>query len=98
MQIIINSAEELINLRKSLCVYRKRRQLSINSIQRLREDIQKGAKVPRLKQGQTLEGLDAIHQEMIDKRQESIDWATSFIEQLNLQTEEATSINADCHV
>ena len=56
MQIIINSAEELIDLRKALCVYRKRRQLSIDSIQRLRE-----------------------------KTRASIDWASDFIEQINLQ-------------
>lgn len=85
MQIIINSAEELIDLRKALCVYRKRRQLSIDSIQRLREKTRGGVIVPELKKGQTLEDLDAIRQEMINKRQASIDWASDFIEQINLQ-------------
>ncbi len=85
MQIIINSAEELIDLRKALCVYRKRRQLSIDSIQRLRENTRGGVITPELKDGQTLEGLDTIRQEMIQKRQASIDWASNFIEQINLQ-------------
>ena len=90
MQIIINSAEELIDLRKALCVYRKRRQLSIDSIQRLRENTRGGVITPELKDGQTLEGLDTIRQEMIQKRQASIDWASSFIEQINLQLNPTT--------
>ena len=89
MQIIINSAEELIDLRKALCVYRKRRQLSIDSIQRLRENT-RGVITPELKGGQTLEGLDTIRQEMIQKRQASIDWASNFIEQINLQLNPTT--------
>lgn len=36
MNIVINSADELIQLRKAICVYKKRKQLSIDSIQRLR--------------------------------------------------------------
>ena len=90
MQIIINSAEELIDLRKALCVYRKRRQLSIDSIQRLRENTRGGGITPELKDGQTLEGLDTIRQEMIQKRQASIDWASNFIEQINLQLNPTT--------
>lgn len=90
MQIIINSAEELIDLRKALCVYRKRRQLSIDSIQRLRENTWGGVITPELKDGQTLEGLDTIRQEMIQKRQASIDWASNFIEQINLQLNPTT--------
>lgn len=90
MQIIINSAEELIDLRKALCVYRKRRQLSIDSIQRLRENTRGGVITPELKDGQTLEDLDTIRQEMIQKRQASIDWASSFIEQINLQLNPTT--------
>ena len=90
MQIIINSAEELIDLRKALCVYRKRRQLSIDSIQRLRENTRGGVITPELKDGQTLEGLDTIRQEMIQKRQASIDWASNFIEQINLQLNPTT--------
>ena len=90
MQIIINSAEELIDLRKALCVYRKRRQLSIDSIQRLRENTRGGVITPELKDGQTLEGLDTIRQEMIQKRQASIDWASGFIEQINLQLNPTT--------
>lgn len=47
MNIVINSADELIQLRKAICVYKKRKQLSIDSIQRLRAKTRGGGSNPR---------------------------------------------------
>jgi len=88
MQLIINSPQEIIDLRKALSVYSKRRQMSINSINRLRERTRGGEVIPELREAQTLEDLDAIREDMVRRRQESVDWANNFIKQIDLQLQE----------
>lgn len=85
MNIVINSADELIQLRKAICVYKKRKQLSIDSIQRLRAKTRGGVVIPELRNANTIEDLDHIREDMIERRQQAVTWCDNFIDQINLQ-------------
>ncbi len=85
MNIVINSADELIQLRKAICVYKKRKQLSIDSIQRLRVKTRGGVVTPELRNANTIEDLDHIREDMIERRQQAVTWCDNFIDQINLQ-------------
>ena len=85
MNIVINSADELIQLRKAICVYKKRKQLSIDSIQRLRVKTRGGGVTPELRNATTIEDLDHIREDMIERRQQAVTWCDNFIDQINLQ-------------
>lgn len=85
MNIVINSADELIQLRKAICVYKKRKQSSIDSIQRLRVKTREGVVLPELRNASTIEDLDHIREDMIERRQQAVTWCDNFIDQINLQ-------------
>ena len=85
MNIVINSADELIQLRKAICVYKKRKQLSIDSIQRLRAKTRGGVVIPELRNANTIEDLDHIREDMIERRQQAVTWCDNFIDKIDLQ-------------
>lgn len=85
MNIVINSADELIQLRKAICAYKKRKQLSIDSLQRLRAKTREGGIIPELRNANTIEDLDHIREDMIERKQQTVAWCDNFINQINLQ-------------